>query len=232
MLGWGRLTFLSADSQSIALSLKYEIHGDGFKFVPITDAGSRNTTQTVADVLSQLSEMASGGLPTYSGSAVLSGLPASPADAFYGITLSYQADQLSLTVTSPTDQLFALSPQGSTAFKNLQLTFTQTTASSEVVVAGTVVAVVLGVELELTAGLTAGTSGDRQLTFTKTGGGTVTTVPITPWGDLEITALTVQPNTLNLDGLQVMYTFDEGMGDRVYDCTTSDTPIDGTIMTP
>ena len=232
MLGWGRLTFLSADGQSIALSLKYEIHPDGFRFVVLSDSGPRNATQTFAEIFSQLPSMTSGSVPTYSGSAVLAGLPASPADAFYGVTLSYQADQLSLTIASPTDQLFAQSPHGSTAFKNLQLTFTQTTANAEIAVSGTVVAVVLGVDIGLTAGMNATPSGDRQLLFTKTVGDPVATVPIEAWGTLDIDALTVQPATINWDGLQAMYTFDEGRGDRIYDCVASDAPIDMMVLTP
>ncbi|MEM9215987.1 MAG: LamG domain-containing protein [Cyanobacteria bacterium P01_F01_bin.150] len=233
MFGWGRLTFLTEDESTIALSLKYELHADGFRFVVLSDSTPRDTTQSYSEIyplLSQLPVSAGSSSPKYTGSAVLAGLPASPAAAFYNLTLTYQADQLSLTIASPPGELFAKSPRESIAFKNLQLTFTQATTSSELGLSGTVVATVLGVDLELTASF-VGTGSDRQLTFTQSSNAS-TSVPISPWGMLDISTLTVQATPINWDELQTLYTFDEGRGDRIFDCAASDRPIDMTIETP
>ncbi|NET04532.1 MAG: LamG domain-containing protein [Symploca sp. SIO2B6] len=241
MLGWGRLTFLSPDETKIVLALKYEVHATGFTFTQLNNSTQRDSSKSLAETLSLLPTTNSDTI-YYQASAVISTLPASPYDAFYGstatgleatgpqATFNFGENQLELQIKTPEalkEQPFAASPHQKTFFKNLNLTFTQTLNSPKISVVGTVVAVVLGEGIELTASL----NSEDQLIFTKTDPNSTLTVPIQGWGEMDITSLIVKSVVPNISGLQTRYTFDEGKGDRIYDCAASNEPIDLTVKT-
>ncbi len=241
MLGWGRLTYWSADRQAIALALKYEIHSTGFRFTRLDGSAQRNQAQSLAEIFNLLAESASGA-GAYQGSVILSALPASPYDAFYGptpagtvpvgpeLTVTVAENQLELAIATPAslrETPFAASPRQTTYFKDLNLTITQTAGRDDISVAGGVVAVVLGESIELIATL----NGDRHLMFTQADPSAPVTVPIQGWGVMDITSLVVWPVVPDMTGLQTQYTFEEGVGNRVYDSAASNAPIDLTVET-
>ncbi|MDX2215870.1 MAG: LamG-like jellyroll fold domain-containing protein [Oculatellaceae cyanobacterium bins.114] len=168
----------------------------------------------------------------YIGSLVLCDLPASPADAFQNATLTYQANQLSITILAP--EKFACSPYSAldlhaenfSYFKDLALTFTQGIGENSLRVQGSVTAVVLDAEIPLTVGL----GEDGRLAFS-IAPPALPAIAIGNWGFLDVTSLRLKPSTTSTEGLQALYSFDEGQGSVVYDCSGAEQPIDLRVQT-
>lgn len=88
-----------------------------------------------------------------SGHLVLASLPAAPSDAFDGISLRLDTDQLVLRVTQAT----AFAAGGATSFRDLDLTITQTKGLAPIAVAGHVTLHLLGDDLPLVPTLNGNT---------------------------------------------------------------------------
>ncbi|NEN99532.1 MAG: LamG domain-containing protein, partial [Moorea sp. SIO3I7] len=219
MLAYGFITLLSLGSEYY---FKYEIDAQtGFQIYWITIPEGldkeRYSKQTISEFLaeSSVAQILKPGAPidkgVYQASLILPGLPASPFDAFYTIELTYDSDSFTLGVQS-TDS-FGFSPEGSTHFKDLNLSFTQQLNSETATVSGTVTAVFSGQDIVLEAGLSDGS----ELIFNYNPNNPQE-IPIQPWGNLELTTFTVKPGSNPLQP-QVLYWFGEKSGEWVYDCS-------------
>ncbi|AOX01289.1 hypothetical protein BJP34_19255 [Moorena producens PAL-8-15-08-1] len=219
MLAYGFITLLSLGSEYY---FKYEIDAEaGFQIYWITIPEGldkeRYSKQTISEFLaeSSVAQILKPGetldKSLYQASLILPGLPASPFDAFYTIELTYNSDSFTLGVQS-TDS-FGFSPEGSTHFKDLNLSFTQPLNSETATVSGTVTAVFSGQDIVLEAGLSDGS----ELIFNYNPNNPQE-IPIQPWGNLELTTFTVKPGSNPLQP-QVLYWFGEKSGEWVYDCS-------------
>ncbi|WP_019509551.1 LamG-like jellyroll fold domain-containing protein [Pleurocapsa sp. PCC 7319] len=229
MLAYGFITFLGLDSEYY---LKYEIDAEtGFKIYWIKGLSKKRYSQqklsdflsesSVAQILQSGTQEIDKGL--YQASLILSGLPASPNDAFYNIRITYNGSSFSLGVKS--DEPFGFSPKKSTHFKDLDLTFTQELqpekSDKELTVNGSVKAVISGQEILLEAQKL----NQSQLIF-QYNSANPQTIPIKPWGNLALTKFTVKSGLEPLQP-QVLYLFGEKSGEWIYDYSlinTEDAP--------
>ena len=246
MLAYGFITLLGLGSEYYEYYLKYEIDAKaGFQIywitIPQKLSKKRYSQQKLSDFLSESSvtQILQSGTQEidkglYQASLVLPGLPTSPSNAFENdnIQITYNGSSFSLGVKS--NQPFGFSPQKSTHFKDLDLTFTQElnigTSNEKLTVNGSVKAVISGQEILLEAKK----SNQSQLIF-QYNSANPQTIPIKPWGELALTKFTVNSG---LDSIQpqVLYLFGEKSGQWIYDYSlinTEDAPaIDLHIKTP
>lgn len=216
MLGYGRITLVSSeDSTKPSVFLRYELSASGIRFFLLNAADTRYVSQSIQEVLEQL-EILRGDLTAdsalkYAGGAVLMDLPAAPADAFQNLTLTYQSNSLSITIRA--SDPFAFSAQKLTHFENLELTFSEQLGTGRLDVAGRVTAVILGSKIPLSLGL----GEDGRLAFIPDSSREA--IAIGDWGWLDVTSFAIRPSGFSTTGLQALYTFDEGQGTTVYDCS-------------
>lgn len=228
MLAYGFITLFSTDSHQ-SWYYKYEIDGStGFNIYSIATpdraSNQRYSKQTISDFLSeplvaQILQTPDQVKGKYQASLVLSGLPASPADAFYNIKLSYDGNAFTLGVKA--SEYFGFSPQESAYFQNLDLTFSQELNTDVLTVKGGVEAVVFGQNIFLEAEL----ENSAQLVFkyNSNNNSNLPQLPIEPWGNLAVTTFKIKPPKTLPNSLQVLYLFGESSGEWVYDCSLINT---------
>lgn len=246
MLGYGCINVSYADH---FLYLKYELDAQkGFHFYWIVPPASLATTprhepQTASDITATLSalnaEWSAGA------SLVLSGLPASPQDAFYDVTLKLDPGSQQFSLTVKHGDPFAHSPQQSVYFRDLALTFRQPFASpdpqadggSGLTAEGTVTAVIFGEAVDFKLALNAEAGLELQPIAA-----TLPKIAIANWGELALTTFNLKPSQALAVQPQVHYLFGETLDDRppesqgkmIYDCSSTSAadrpPIDLTIF--
>lgn len=230
MLAYGFLTLLNQDGNQ-SVYCKYEIDAkSGFQIywltVPEGTSIERYSQQAISAFLTEpaVAQIVTPSSPVeqskYQASVTLSGLPASPADAFYNPEITYDSNSFSFQVKS--SENFAFTPQGSAYFKDLNLTIKQDLNTGTVTVNGKVTAVIFNQEIILDAVL----DESLQIAFKYNPQNSPTNpqLPINPWGNLEVTTLNVKPASTPLTAPQVLYLFGENGGQWVYDCSLIDTP--------
>jgi Concanavalin A-like lectin/glucanases superfamily len=190
-------------------TVRYEIRADGIKFY----ADASRTAVRLFDLLGSSTATGKGHL-------TLEALPATPQASFQAVTLTYGNDKFVLEVK----QAEAFARRTNIYFKNLTLKFTELKSSVGVTVEGSVIAVLCDREIPLTAELTS----VGALVFRKPTSQTVD-LPIDPTGTYRITTLEVAAAPHKWDGLQVLYTFDEGAGATILDVSGVGTPLDLTV---
>jgi hypothetical protein len=246
MLGYGCINVSYANH---FLYLKYELDAQkGFQFYWIVPPGSlaeapRNVPQTASDITGALSALNAEW--SVRASLVLSGLPASPQDAFYDVALELDpsAQQFSLTVKH--GDPFAHSPQQSVSFRDLNLTFRQPFAApdpqadggSGLTAEGTVTAVIFGEAVNFKLVLNAESGLELQPM-----GAELPKIAIANWGELALTTFNLKPSQALAAQPQVHYLFGETLDDRppenqgkmIYDCSSTSAadrpPINLTIF--
>ena len=203
----------------------------GFFWIVPPDNFSREQVtppQTISQVVPFLS---SDDIPEPDISLVLLGLPSSPKDAFYNVSLGLDDQALSLTVDSG-DEPFGYSPQKTTFFKNLSLTFTQALTteragaggSAPLAVEGEVTAVVFGHDIPLAISLDRDAENE-DLTLIFQPKGSLPKIPLPKWGEMEVTTFKVKPFPIReeatpFDRPKVLYLFGEKSGDTIHDCSS------------
>ncbi len=216
MIGRGCIALdITTDQTSVQKRfLRYEVYNSTIQFYEL---GSSGTSVSRFDIFNEIGGRS---FTTAGGHLALVSLPATPNAAFQPLRLSCSADEFTLSVSQA--GLFA--ERGNTAFKDLSLQFTQSKAGGTLTVGGQVTLVLFGQTILLKPKVVE-TEGlvfePEQFPVA---------LAIADLGNLNLTTLKVGTTDDKWAGLQVLYTFDEGSGNTLFDSSSRNSPGDQSII--
>ncbi len=155
----------------------------------------------------------------------LDSLPATPQKAFTTVTLRDGPDAFALQVT----QSSAFAQQANLSLADLSLQFTERKSDRKVEVTGGVTATVFNQPYRLNAALDAAGLSFRY----NPAAGTNAPIAIAQLGSLTLSTFEISVSPTRWQGIQELYTFDEGSGTKIVDISGSvsgnTTPLDLTV---
>lgn len=204
--------------------LSFKLGPEGFLFIDQENAGEAVSLFQYLDVLTAGNPFT---LSLLGGSIQLAALPAAPFDAFYGLSLRWETDRFTLTLSAPDP--FGVSHMA--RFQALNLTFTEGRTPAGLEVGGNLTVKLFEDDREV--GLSPQLDPDEGLIFTNTSG----TVPIdSPQLDelsnMIFDEVRIRGNARSWEGIQVEFDFNQGDGTAVWDTSGVGNPLDLRIQDP